>query len=76
MWKIVNYYVLEVWFILELGGGKYEDDGYFVFLVLNGEVKSSYFVFIDVWSMEMVNFVEILMIVLFNFYGWFFDDLF
>lgn len=75
MWKIANHYAVEAWFIPEPGGGKYEDDGYLVLPVLNGEAKSSYLAFIDARSMEMVNSAEIPMIVPFNLHGRFFDDL-
>lgn len=75
MWKIVNHYAVEAWFIPKPVGGKYEDDGYLVLPVLNGEAKSSYLAFIDAGSMEVVNSAEIPMIVPFNLHGRFFDDL-
>lgn len=75
MWKLVNHYAVEAWFI-PTPGGKNEDEGYLVLPVLNGETRSSYLAIIDARTMMVVNHAELPIVVPFNLHGRFFENIF
>ena len=73
-WYRLNHYPTEPWFVPK-PGGKDEDDGILLTLILDGERKTSYLAILDGKTMKLINKSYLSQHIPFTLHGKFFPDL-